>query len=109
MSEVGTGRWAEAMPLDELWEGDMAGVTVDGKPVLLVNVDGQVHAYANRCPHQAWKLDEGDLDGSRLICARHMWEFDVRTGNGINPHDAHLKSYPCEVDSEGIIRVDVRE
>ena len=25
-----TGQWREAMPLDELWEGEMEGVEVDG-------------------------------------------------------------------------------
>ena len=44
------------MNLDDLWEGDMTAVTVDGETVLLVNVDGTVRAYSNRCPHQAYGL-----------------------------------------------------
>jgi toluene monooxygenase system ferredoxin subunit len=105
---TGTGQWPAALPLDDLWEGDMAGVTVAGKEILLVNVDGEVRAYENRCPHQAWKLSDGDLDGCQLTCVRHMWEFEVLTGHGINPEDARLKPHQCEVDGDGIIRVDVR-
>ena len=33
-----TARWRDTINLDDLWEGDMAAVTVDGETVLLVNV-----------------------------------------------------------------------
>ena len=68
----------------------MTAVMVDGETVLLVNVDGSVRAYSNRCPHQASSLDEGDLDGETLTCAKHLWEFNAVTGCGINPDDATL-------------------
>ena len=61
MDSAMTARWRETISLDDLWEGDMIAVTVDGEAVLLVNIDGNVRAYSNRCPHQASALDEGDL------------------------------------------------
>lgn len=100
-----TDVWVDAMLLDDLWEGEMAGVRIDTTSVLLVNVDGDVHAYENRCPHQAWALDVGEFDGDRIICTRHLWEFDSRSGAGINPADCRLKSFRCRVDSDGVIRV----
>jgi toluene monooxygenase system ferredoxin subunit len=102
-----TASWRETISLDDLWEGDMIAVTVEGEAVLLVNVDGQVYAYSNRCPHQASGLDEGDLDGEKLTCVKHMWEFDVTTGCGINPATSRLRSYPCMVNDDGTICVDV--
>ena len=85
----------------------MTAVTVDGEVVLLVNVDGTVLAYSNRCPHQASALDEGDLDGETLTCAKHLWEFNAVTGCGINPDDAELTSYGCQVGDDGTIYVDI--
>ena len=102
-----TVRWRDTINLDDLWEGDMTAVTVDGEVVLLVNVDGAVRAYSNRCPHQASALDEGDLDGETLTCAKHLWEFNAVTGCGINPDDAELKSYGCQVGGDGTIFVDL--
>ncbi|WP_427896021.1 Rieske 2Fe-2S domain-containing protein [Kribbella sp. GL6] len=93
--------------IDDLWEGDMAPVDVNGTKVLLMNVDGDVRAYQNRCPHQAWALDEGDFDGATLTCVRHMWQFDAASGQGVNPDDCSLSRYPCEVGDDGMIRVDV--
>jgi len=97
----------ETLHIDDLWEGDMAPVEVRGTKVLLINIDGQVRAYENRCPHQAWALDEGDFDGEVLTCVRHMWSFDAATGAGVNPSDCALTSFPCDVGPDGIIRVDV--
>jgi toluene monooxygenase system ferredoxin subunit len=102
-----TTRWRETINVDDLWEGDMTAVTVDGESVLLVNIDGTVRAYSNWCPHQASPLDEGDLDGEKLTCSRHMWEFNARTGCGINPDDARLKSFGCLAGDDGTIYVDI--
>jgi len=85
----------------------MTAVTIDGERVLLVNIDGTLRAYSNECPHQASPLDKGDLDGEKLTCARHLWEFNALTGRGINPVAAQLESYGCEVADDGTIYVDI--
>jgi toluene monooxygenase system ferredoxin subunit len=100
-------RWREAINIDDLWEGEMTAVTIDGERVLLVNIDGTLRAYSNECPHQASPLDEGDLDGETLTCARHLWEFNALTGSGINPAAAQLKGYGCEVRDDGTVYVDI--
>jgi Ferredoxin subunits of nitrite reductase and ring-hydroxylating dioxygenases len=107
ISTEDTGTWTPVMELDELWEGEMIGVTAGTAKVLLVNADGDIRAYENRCPHQAWALDEGEFDGEKIICSRHLWEFEPLSGNGINPNDCSLKSFPCRVDEDGMICVSV--
>lgn len=107
MTVDGATAWQTAGSLDDLWEGEMIGAEVAGAKILLVNIDGQVHAYRNRCPHQEWELSDGDLDDTTLTCIRHLWSFDVTTGCGVNPADAKLVTYPCRVDDDGTIYVDV--
>ncbi|MGW6697477.1 Rieske 2Fe-2S domain-containing protein [Nocardia sp. NPDC055049] len=107
MTEDATRHWHDAQDIDDLWEGDMVGVEIDGTKVLVVNVDGAVRAFENKCPHQAWALDEGDFDGESITCIRHMWTFAADTGAGINPDDTTLKSFPCRVNADGMIQVDV--
>ncbi len=102
-----TARWRETINVEDLWEGEMTAVLVDGEAVLLVNIDGDVHAYSNRCPHQASALDEGDLDGETLICATHLWEFNAATGCGINPDNARLQRFGCQTGDDGTIYVDI--
>lgn len=79
------------------------GLDADGNSILLVNVDDHVYAYAGACPHQKSRLSEGCLIGKTLRCARHHWEFDVRTGHGINPQNACLKVFPVSIESRDIL------
>jgi toluene monooxygenase system ferredoxin subunit len=86
-----------ALELDELWEGELAGVRVADRNVLLVNIDGTVHAYEDRCPHASARLSEGELRVTTLRCASHHWEFDVVSGAGINPRNCQLRSFEVKV------------
>jgi nitrite reductase/ring-hydroxylating ferredoxin subunit len=48
--------------------------------VLAVLPDGRAFTAPDRCPHDGRPLSDGFLDGERLVCARHGWEFDLATG-----------------------------
>jgi toluene monooxygenase system ferredoxin subunit len=98
-------RWHDAGSLDELWEGELIGLELAGEPVLLVHLlGGEVVAYQGICPHQEQALADGDWDTDTavLTCSGHHWEFDLRTGAGINPADCRLYGYPVNVDGSAI-------
>ncbi|MEW6269785.1 MAG: Rieske 2Fe-2S domain-containing protein [Thermodesulfobacteriota bacterium] len=83
--------------IDDVWQGDMALLEVDGDEVLLVHLeDDDVRAFDPRCPHQGWSLAEGTLEGTVLTCGMHGWEFDVRCGAGVNPTGCSLVRYAVE-------------
>ena len=92
--------------LDELWDGEMTVLEIEGRVVLLVNVDGGIHAYADSCPHLGTRLSQGSLQRNVLACATHGWEFDVSTGQGINPKMACLESFAVKIE-DGDILIDV--
>src|ERR1700761_9687475 len=94
--------WRYAGTLDDLWEGEVRGVNVGGVDVVLCNVDGELFAYEDRCPHLANPLSHGVLNHDTLRCAAHEWEFDARTGQGVNPQAAHLKPFPVRLDDDRI-------
>jgi toluene monooxygenase system ferredoxin subunit len=92
--------------LEELREGDMLGVRVSGRPVLVVRLADRVCAYENRCAHLGVPLDRGRLEGYVLTCAVHHYEYDARTGRGINPRAVRLPAFAVDV-ARGVIHVDV--
>jgi vanillate O-demethylase monooxygenase subunit len=49
-----------------------------GEPWVLYRVDGEVVAFADRCPHRRSPLSLGRCDGGVLQCAYHGWRFDGR-------------------------------
>lgn len=101
-------RWHEAMPSDDLWIGDLVGLEIAGQRVLLLNVEDEIRAYKDRCPHQESLLSDGDLDGNVLTCATHLWEFDALSGRGVNPDDSQLTRYPVHIEG-GMIYVGLPE
>jgi toluene monooxygenase system ferredoxin subunit len=100
--------WRYAGTLDDIWAGEMTAVHLGAAAVLLCNLDGTLVAYEDRCPHLASPLSEGALDGGVLTCAAHEWQFDARTGRGVNPTSACLRRYPVRLDGEQIF-VGLRE
>jgi toluene monooxygenase system ferredoxin subunit len=100
--------FGKAATLDELWIGEKLGVVVAGRPVLLVNVEGTICAYEDRCRHKGIALSLGKLEGHVLTCSVHGWIYDARTGAGINPESARLPRFPVRVEGDDIL-VDVAE
>jgi toluene monooxygenase system ferredoxin subunit len=89
--------------LDDLWEGEMKVYEVEGRQVLMVNAEGGfVRAFDAHCPHQMASLEQGALEGLILICPAHSWEFDVTTGEGVNPLGCRLTSYPVQVEADQV-------
>ena len=39
--------------------------------------DGSFHAMDNRCAHRQLKLSLGQVDGCKLVCAYHGWQYDA--------------------------------
>jgi toluene monooxygenase system ferredoxin subunit len=104
-SEKEASAWLPALPLDDVWEGEMVAVRVGGADVLVVNLgNGELRAYDNRCPHAGSRLSEGRLDAATLRCRAHHWEFDVQTGAGKNPRSCQLRQYAVRVEG-GIVQV----
>jgi toluene monooxygenase system ferredoxin subunit len=88
------------------WPGEKATFLVGNKRLLLIHHGGEIVAYEDRCPHLGAKLSEGCIQGETLTCPAHAWEYDVATGQGINPKEAKLHRYPVRMMA-GEIWVDV--
>ena len=89
--------------LDELWEGEMIALELEGHAVLLVNVRGNIRAYADFCPHLRTRLSQGCLQRNVLTCSTHGWAFDMNTGRGINPQTVCLEAFAVKVEDGDIL------
>lgn len=126
-TRAGEGDWEEA-PAGEVGdvpEGGMKAVEVDGRAFVLFNLDGDLYAYRDQCPHQGaaiscglisgamlpsepGKEPEYGLEGRVVICPRHRWKFSIETGETIYGADPRrLPSVPVRVEN-GRILIGVR-
>lgn len=89
--------WLDAGPLETLPPGTRRTVRAGRDEVVLLNVDGELYAVDNRCPHRGGLLCEGDLAGHVLHCPLHAWPFDVRTGQCTVFEAARIRSFKVRV------------
>jgi nitrite reductase/ring-hydroxylating ferredoxin subunit len=124
-SETGDGgdvtrddrRRVEVCPVEELPPGSRTVVEIEGREIGVFNVDGELYALRNVCPHQLAPLCEGQLTGEMtapavgeyeltrqgeiLQCPWHGWQFDLKTGESVfNPH-LKTSTYEVGVESTG--------
>ena len=90
--------------LDELDDGELMAVEVDGEPVCLAKVDGSVYAFTDNCTHISGPLNEGELDGEVLTCPWHGAQFNVCTGKVLRgPARQDIQTYPVRVEGKAIL------
>lgn len=77
-------QWIEVLKVAELPEGAKRAVIVGEAEILLVRLDGAIHAIGNRCGHMNTSLAEGTLEGTVVTCALHSARFDVTTGKKVS-------------------------
>lgn len=67
--------------VDEIAEGSLLRVEVDGTPICLAHLrDGAFAAIDDICTHEEQSLSDGDLEGCHVECPAHGSRFDLRTG-----------------------------
>jgi nitrite reductase/ring-hydroxylating ferredoxin subunit len=95
------------MQLSKLAPGTMAGVEVEGKQILLSNLNGEVYAVDGVCTHEESRLAQGFMIEERVVCQLHLSQFDLRTGEVSNPPATEpLKRYNVKIE-EGDIFVEI--
>jgi nitrite reductase/ring-hydroxylating ferredoxin subunit len=91
--------WVTVLDADELPEGRMAYVDVEGLPVALANVGGAIYAFGDSCRHEGGPLSAGLLIGETVTCPWHGWAYSVRSGKSIVPPvGLRIPVYPTRSD-----------
>jgi phenylpropionate dioxygenase-like ring-hydroxylating dioxygenase large terminal subunit len=100
------GFWYPGCLSSDLRHGTLRGVVLLGLPIVVCRTSqGKVAALRDICPHRGMPLSFGRMEGERVECAYHGWQFDT-TGrcrgipalvedSPIQPEKIGVTSYPC--------------
>lgn len=72
--------FVKVLSAKELPSGSMKAVEVNGKPVLLANLEGEYYAIGNVCTHMSCTLTDGTLNGEVVTCPCHGSRFNIKNG-----------------------------
>jgi len=76
---------------------------VEGIDVCLVNIEGELSALDNWCPHRRGPLGQGWIEGKAVICPWHSWAFDVKTGVADYPAGERVPVFPLRVEGDYLL------
>lgn len=83
--------------------GQVKEITANGKTIALCNVGGMFYALDNVCIHRGGPLGQGYVEGHKLECPWHGWQFDVKTGiTGTNP-GMRVPTYEVKIEGEDVL------
>ena len=93
MGKIIAGKVSDIAP------GKMIKVAVDGREILVANMDGEFFAVDDTCTHSGASLSEGELNENVVTCGWHKAEFDCKTGK--------LAKFPAKMRDLGTYKVSV--
>jgi nitrite reductase (NADH) small subunit len=91
-----------AAKMEEVPAGTIREYAIEGKVVALANVGGKLFAINNVCLHRGGPLGEGELEGQKVTCPWHGWQYDVTTGKLVTNPAVGVETFPVEVRGDDI-------
>lgn len=103
IGEPQLAEFVEAMKLSELQEGTISAINLNGSHVLLAKIGGEVSAVSGTCTHEETDLGLGFVIEDRVVCPLHLSQFDLRTGEVMNPPaTVPLRRFNVKIEGDAI-------
>ena len=95
--------WQHAASLNSIRDGGVIGVNIQGTPVALYRLHGEVFATHGICTHALALLSEGWVEDGKIECPLHQGQFDIRTGKALcAPLTQDLRTYAVKLEGDDI-------
>jgi nitrite reductase (NADH) small subunit len=103
---------AEKLTQEEWIEvGNMNDIPRDGARVVKTplgdiavfrNLQDEVFALRDKCPHKGGPLSQGIIYGRAVACPLHNWNIALDTGMAVAPDEGCAASFPVRVEDETV-------
>lgn len=92
-----TGGWLKAGALNDIPEGEVITLTVDGESIILSRNDGVVSCFQNACAHLNLPLDTGEIAEGILTCPHHGFQYDLQSGECLTAPEVQLQTHAVRI------------
>jgi nitrite reductase/ring-hydroxylating ferredoxin subunit len=95
--------WQRVASAAAVREGEAFAGELDGEPIALYRLGGEIHAVSDTCTHELALLSQGFVDGDTIECPLHGAQFDIRTGQCLSgPANEDLRTYEVRVEGDDV-------
>jgi nitrite reductase (NADH) small subunit len=83
--------------------GEAKEFTLGDKVICVANVNGTISAMDNVCLHRGGPLGQGMIEGDKLVCPWHGWQYDLKTGQTAHNPNARVAVYPIKIENGDVM------
>ena len=105
--------WTDLGPADDYPVDAQACTNIknaEGKniPIVVFNVDGELHCMANYCPHAGLPLGDGERRGLTITCPYHGYTYSLKNGKDLDDPEFGEPAtvYPIRIQ-DGTVQIDL--
>jgi nitrite reductase/ring-hydroxylating ferredoxin subunit len=81
----------------------VAVIEVSNKKICVGIYNGQLYAFAYKCPHASGIMADGYIDPlGNIVCPVHRYKFSLQNGRNTSGEGYYLKRWPVEVREDGV-------
>ncbi len=84
-------------------EGEAKEFELAGKTICVANVNGVISAMDNVCLHMGGPIGQGYIEGNKIVCPWHGWEYDPKTGEVEHDPKSKLAVYPIKIENGDVL------
>ena len=82
---------------------NIAVLEVKGKNICLGKFNGNLFAFAYKCPHAGGILADGFIDSlGNVVCPVHRYKYSLQNGRNTTGEGYYLKHWPVENEKDGV-------
>jgi Ferredoxin subunits of nitrite reductase and ring-hydroxylating dioxygenases len=84
-------------------EGHAKEFPCGDKVICVANVNGTISAMDNICLHRGGPLGQGLIEGGKVVCPWHGWQWDPQTGQAGHNPSAKMQVYPLRIENGDVL------
>lgn len=96
-------KWEAACDVADFDHEEMLECRAGERQVLLVRLGDRIVACPAMCPHLEERLAFGFADGNVLTCSKHLWQWDLNTGDPLGPAEKRLPVAAVRIEGGKIL------
>ncbi len=74
-----------------------------GKTICVANINGSYSAMDNVCLHRGGPLGQGMIEGGKVVCPWHGWQWNPTTGEAAQNPSAKVAVYPLKIENGDVL------
>ncbi len=95
--------WRKICAVSDIPENSLEKFETDGIEIMIANYGEGFRAFPPRCPHMDEPLCEsGMLFDGLLTCSKHLWQWDMKTGEIAGMAEKDLLMYDIKLENSDI-------